>query len=387
MACEGGVGNTNSDVAGLGIIIAFAIQAGISLILSLWAWYLRDGASLLGDDDSSCRGDDDDPGLGVKDQKRTLVEKTLSTVSDIQTMNGIALLVAALAQFQTLDLYHFHIVYDTVNFTALFRKTEGRNFRIAAILTFAALYLAFSILFGWALSRWNDSINGQCYITTDVSAPSASHPYVDKVYLSITCAFVFIVLFLALPPWWDIVTLPYTTLTIRNLFLFEDDGWEIKKENIFTDAVEVFVLLWTVLACAMADLQPRMISRPFIDQDWWKALSRNQRQSAVLVPLLLQYPLHLYMIFTLRKWNATLLEGDSEDSWGFGQILAVVLLAPTIFQCIDMVAKYRRLDSTPAPDSTVELGSRSVDAVSVDPGPQSSVVQAQPGRLNRSATT
>jgi hypothetical protein len=30
---------------------------------------------------------------------------------------GIALLVSALVQNRSLDLYHYHIIYDTVNFT------------------------------------------------------------------------------------------------------------------------------------------------------------------------------------------------------------------------------------------------------------------------------
>ena len=35
----------------------------------------------------------------------------------IHPLIGIGLLIAALTQVQTLDLYHFHIVFDTVNFT------------------------------------------------------------------------------------------------------------------------------------------------------------------------------------------------------------------------------------------------------------------------------
>lgn len=72
----------------------------------------------------------------LKVEKRKTLERVLATISDIQTVNGktpllhglyipcllrvagIALLVAALVQCRDLDLYHFHIVYDTVNFTA-----------------------------------------------------------------------------------------------------------------------------------------------------------------------------------------------------------------------------------------------------------------------------
>ena len=36
------IGSTNADIAGLGVILAFAIQGGISLILSGWSCFLQD---------------------------------------------------------------------------------------------------------------------------------------------------------------------------------------------------------------------------------------------------------------------------------------------------------------------------------------------------------
>ncbi|KAK4232804.1 hypothetical protein C8A03DRAFT_39560, partial [Achaetomium macrosporum] len=101
MLCEGGVGSTNPDIALLGIIVSFAVQAFVSLVLSLFAWLLHRQEQL---DDTLA-------------EKKRLVHRLLADISDIQTVNGIALLVAALMQVKTLDLYHFHIVYDTVNLT------------------------------------------------------------------------------------------------------------------------------------------------------------------------------------------------------------------------------------------------------------------------------
>ena len=43
----------------------------------------------------------------------------------------------------------------------------------------------------------------------------------------------------------------------------------------------------------------------------------------------LQYPLHLYMLIAIRESNRDTLGGDSEDSWGFGQIVALTLLGFT----------------------------------------------------------
>ena len=48
---------------------------------------------------------------------------------------------------------------------------------------------------------------------------------------------------------------------------------------------------------------------------------------------LLQYPVHLYFAVALRVSNIHFLEGESENSWTFGQIIAMVLLGNTLLQC------------------------------------------------------
>ena len=53
----------------------------------------------------------------------------------------------------------------------------------------------------------------------------------------------------------------------------------------------------------------------------------------VLTLALLQYPLHLYSVFALRVSNEHLLSGQSENAWGFGQIVALIMLAQTFIQC------------------------------------------------------
>jgi hypothetical protein len=47
-----------------------------------------------------------------------LMNDIMLSLSDGQTILGIALLLAALAQIRSLSLYHLHIVYDTACFTA-----------------------------------------------------------------------------------------------------------------------------------------------------------------------------------------------------------------------------------------------------------------------------
>jgi hypothetical protein len=56
-------------------------------------------------------------------------------------------------------------------------------------------------------------------------------------------------------------------------------------------------------------------------------------QTLVTVFALLQYPLHLYSVIALRASNQSLLSGESENEWGFGQIVAVFLVVAILLEC------------------------------------------------------
>ncbi|KAH7256295.1 hypothetical protein BKA59DRAFT_69474 [Fusarium tricinctum] len=168
MTCHD-VGSTNPDIAGSGIVILFAFQAGLSLVLSLWSLSLwgsahsswitvigpllleptLDGFNLRGllQLAASIKSPDGKarrllkifiPGLAgqpIEDQgddatspsswvegvrwacKKRAIDKVLATISDLQIMNALAILLAALIQHQSMSLYHLHIVYDTASFT------------------------------------------------------------------------------------------------------------------------------------------------------------------------------------------------------------------------------------------------------------------------------
>ncbi|KAK8048145.1 hypothetical protein PG994_009875 [Apiospora phragmitis] len=160
MACTD-VGSANPDIAGLGIILSFIIQAGLSFFLSGWSILvetrlrLRElrrtredihGSKKKAENTTTLlllgmlRKPADDISLeGTRhyaNHKIELIDRALRTIGDAQLLNGqpntsrssatfdanrmcpgISLLIGALAQHETLGLYHFHIVYDVVNFT------------------------------------------------------------------------------------------------------------------------------------------------------------------------------------------------------------------------------------------------------------------------------
>ncbi len=227
---------------------------------------------------------------------------------------------------------------------------EGLASRLVAISVFSALYLAFSILFGIALQEWDDRVPGRCYVTTHISAPGAVHPYIDHVYLVVTCLFLFLILMAALPPFWDL-ELPWLHgLKIRNLgnipLLLEHlrlGGRSQRYAMMLYAQVSMYVQAVSGLGSSAVGLGTRGL-RLFVDDGVWDKLTEQKKEIAVMYPLVFQYPLHLYMVLTMRRWNSGLLDGDSEDAWGFGQIVALVLLAPTLLMCIQAIfSRSRRL--------------------------------------------
>ena len=61
---------------------------------------------------------------------------------------------------------------------------------------------------------------------------------------------------------------------------------------------------------------------------------RDSTQKTVIAMGTLQFVLHVYTTISLRISNQSLLDNPSvEEKWGFGQILAVVMLGATVVQC------------------------------------------------------
>ncbi|KAK0737787.1 hypothetical protein B0T18DRAFT_234491 [Schizothecium vesticola] len=296
------VGEANPDIAGLGIVIALAVQGGISVILSLW---------LLFNDPQMIRG------ILIKlagkflsprknDRRHATIKAAkdlIRGICDSQIFAGMSLLIAAVATRNSLTIYHYHIIYDLTNFTAVSfcaalvhvsdnprgRTTIEHKIRIVLSAVFSILHLAFSILYGQRLEKWDWTVPGRCYNTRLLAMPDASHPYVDRIYLGITCFYMqsslILCFFAAFEKW-------------LNFEPGEDN--DNAPDNSDSDAAEHIGNLYSVL---------------------------------VILAAMYQYPLHLYSTIALRLSNESLLEGDSENSWGFGQVSALVLVVNTLIQC------------------------------------------------------
>jgi len=170
-----------------------------------------------------------------------------------------------------------------------FQSILASNSLIVAI--FAIFYLAYVILFGIKLNQWKTDELGHCYRYNYTALPHSSHPQVDKVYLGITCFY-------------------------------------------------MVLLLIMCFVVAQVDSKADYIGKIFWPHDsdghfWVRFLAWAMRVWLVFTALL-QFPLHLYMVIALRAANEKYLEveEDSEQTWGFGQVVALVLVIPVLREYI-----------------------------------------------------
>ncbi|KAK8124261.1 uncharacterized protein PG998_000020 [Apiospora kogelbergensis] len=322
------------------------------------------------------------------DRKIELIDRVLRTIGDTQLLNGqqgtptiydftgISLLIGALAQHQTLGLYHFHIVYDVVNLTGVsaaaavtttFKRPDGFFFSAVLLIVYTCLYLAFTILFGLKLQSWDDGSSGRCYNASRTSDPTAAHPLVDHIYLGITAFYLFGSLAMCRSVAPDTFRDAIKGLGQSFAAMVERlDQIDRPGPRFMADFSKLMIESWKtlerliskyrVLQVVFATFLPRQIKMkpPFSDSsnntsrlddilEFYQANSNASPYKArvtILTLALAQYPVHGYMVYALRASNEKFLSGSSENEWGFGQIVAMTLVGSTLFECFKAWAVY-----------------------------------------------
>jgi hypothetical protein len=160
--------------------------------------------------------------------------------------------------------------------------------RLASVILLVVLFITFSTAFGVRLNARDESKPGHCYNSSKISHGSAKHPYHDHLYLGFTV-------------------------------------WAV-----------IGVLIWACGGCFDRDAQPTDPITVFFYR-YAKVLPGNTNELTaariVLTYASIQLPLHLYIVIALRATNQSLLEGDSENAWGFGQVISMVMVAATLSEC------------------------------------------------------
>lgn len=227
---------------------------------------------------------------------------------------------------------------------------------------FTFLYSAYVILFGLKLRKWDNNAPGLCYDTKGISTPDSRHPDLDYVYLALTSFYLLGSLLLCLKPARESLL-----SRLRQAGVTERQGPRVLRLvyaliYAFGTAVPVCGLsglsgLWSLgpkYSRQYEKMMQKIKSRIYLLGErlpkWHVVLQFASRvrnyinfygghveagaSLSVLSLAIVQYPVHGYMLFALRHSNEAYLSGDSESSWGFGQVVALVLVAATIMDCV-----------------------------------------------------
>lgn len=208
------VGEAMPDIAGYGVLIGFSVQAFISLVLSIWAFFLTKFGRL------EVQGEEGTAQHANEKKRLGFVTEILMIGNDLQMITGLALISTALSSWREIDLYHLHLVYDTVSFVGVSnaaalvcwtfmraKSHESRSrhkifpaywtgrFRVS--YAFAVLFLGLTIFLEIRLDEWPLTAEeaGHCYITTGLAVPGADHPTTDKAYVAVTAVWLLLVMF------------------------------------------------------------------------------------------------------------------------------------------------------------------------------------------------
>lgn len=227
------------------------------------------------------------------------------------------------------------------------KRPNGLLFSGLLISLYMSLYLAFIILFGLKLRMWDNGVPGRCYYTDRISASRIDHPYDDNIYLGITALWLFGSLTIC--SW---ASLPHFRAAMYSLV----SSWPMAGKFGISPISWVDTWIrwyWILLGHSSRHSSPNLFQRIWrrlevifrLLELFDKCLASAEShllpygaRTLVLALALIQYPVHGYMVYALRSSNEKHLSGGSEDDWGFGQIVALVLVVSMLLECIKALA-------------------------------------------------
>ena len=208
------------------------------------------------------------------------------------------------------------------------RRSRLLSRRHKTTYLFALLFLSLTLLLLIRLQQtWSTSPTaplGSCYVATSLLAsPGGSHPYIDKVYVAVTAAWLLVVLFVSV--------------------FMDVEATGRKRDGDSNDNGD-------------GDEDERGDGGEGGGGDGSKKRRRRRdwKRKFVLLLAVAQFPVHLYAVVALRAGNQAALEGvsrnegvvdgdgqgeegegEGENDWDFGQTTAVLLLLVTLHECFE----------------------------------------------------
>lgn len=196
--------------------------------------------------------------------------------------------------------------------------------------------MSFSAVFGAKLMTWSEKLPGRCYATRLVANPDGTHPLNDMIYLGVTC-------------FWSIIALVSCYSSRLDFFDLTGPPMEPLQRDLsqLSTPISDVLLRCVRLTSPFRGDFPRtfrwnpiiIVYHYFFFFLYLRPHPKAEYRVWALMPLAMaQYPLHLYMAIAIRKGNERFLEGDSENDWGVGQIVALVLCTATCIECIRAIS-------------------------------------------------
>lgn len=229
-------------------------------------------------------------------------------------------------------------------------------FRYLLTGAFCCLYLAYITIFGIRLHSWDDD-SGVCYRTNFKT--TSNHPLDDEVYLGVTTSFFLLGMICS-------CRAPSDNLVRR----MDQHIPNSKHKDLMINVISMILTGTFPKSWLCQQLRSQHVSAgPSLeagrkhdptDSSWtkswiawsWKRLSdpgsRDIQDWASNNPLFVLFltlypcPVHGYFVFAIRSSNQSYLTGESEDQWGFGQIVPLVLLMSVISDCLGVFFRESR---------------------------------------------
>lgn len=187
-------------------------------------------------------------------------------------------------------------------------------------------------MFGMQLSTWDEDQSGRCY---DTGEPTFLGEY---IYLSGTCIWAFGALLvcyrISISAQFNVSSLVHQVSPTSLLPANYTTSTTSTPSSPFTQPI-AGKIFWFKLYRIIKASRDFLGSVPFYPP--LAILFHKQpevRVWAIILMAMIQYPLHLYMVISLRVRNEGLLGGDSENTWGFGQIVSLILCAAVMLECV-----------------------------------------------------
>ena len=368
--------DADPDVGGPGVISSFIIVAWITILVAMvpavfeflefldwmheqkWPWELtsmdRDQSRSLGDLRRSGRIRSRALQLDRMAILRKAASCLLGSLCDLQIVTGLGIVIAGFAQMPGIAFYHESIIASawwlTINsfFTAriVYKEEDAVKYDTRAVMRQSGVFV--SVILGTVFQcfvtlrendEWNFTIPGRCYLYHDKSWVW----FWGGWFWSGGTAFYGFCILMTIIPWTRTFVDGYI-LRLRRwqetwINLWSRSGARLGKDQRSSiqgfDWSSIRILLSMTMHMAFFTLATLLLSLYWLLLQFLAVFSYGDGFQPLLILLYIGFGFwETFDILDVKLSNRPLVSG-SETTWGFGQVLPLVLLIAIIYNTVD----------------------------------------------------